>query len=73
MNELYDILLDIDDSIDYESEKALIDDRLLTSLHIISLVSELEDHFDISIGPSEMTPDNFNSVEAMYAMIERLK
>ncbi len=47
MEELLDILNEIDDSIDYENEKALIDDHLLDSFSIITLVSELEDHFDI--------------------------
>ena len=64
MEELLDILNEIDDSIDYENEKALIDDHLLDSFSIITLVSELEDHFDIEIDAAEMTPENFNSAEA---------
>ena len=40
MEELLDILNEIDDSIDYENEKALIDDHLLDSFSIITLVSE---------------------------------
>lgn len=61
MEKLMEILMEIDDSIDYENEKALIDDRLLDSFGVITLVSELEDAFDIDIEASEMTPDNFNS------------
>ena len=49
MEELLEILNEIDDSIDYENETALIDDQLLDSFAIITLVSELEDAFDISI------------------------
>ena len=47
MEELLEILNEIDDSIDYENETALIDDQLLDSFAIITLVSELEDAFDI--------------------------
>ena len=47
MEKLMNILMEIDDSIDYENEKALIDDRLLDSFGVITLVSELEDAFDI--------------------------
>ena len=73
MEELINILSEIDDSIDYTKEKALIDDRLLTSLHVISLVAELEDFYGVTIGPAEMTPENFNSAESILKMIDRLK
>ncbi|MBR4764879.1 MAG: acyl carrier protein [Lachnospiraceae bacterium] len=73
MEELLDILNEIDDSIDYENEKALIDDHLLDSFSIITLVSELEDHFDIEIDAAEMTPENFNSAEALWAMVQRIQ
>ncbi len=60
METLMNILREIDDSIDYEKEQALIDDRLLDSFGVITLVAELEDAFDISIEESEMVPENFN-------------
>ena len=73
MNELLEILNEIDDTIDYETETGLIDDHLLDSFAIISLVSELEDAFDISIDAAEMTPENFNSAPNLWKMGERLQ
>ena len=73
MDDLLEILNDIDDSIDYENEEHLIDDHLLDSFGIISLVGELEDNFDITIEASEMTNENFNSVEAIWDMVQRLQ
>lgn len=73
MEKLINILKEIDDSIDYEKEKALIDGRILDSFGVITLVSELEDAYGIEIGASEMTPDNFNSAEAIYNMVIRLQ
>ena len=73
MNELLEILNEIDDTIDYETETGLSDDHLLDSFAIISLVSELEDAFDISIDAAEMTPENFNSAENLWKMVERLQ
>ena len=73
MNELLEILNEIDDTIDYETETRLIDDHLLDSFAIISLVSELEDAFDISIDAAEMTPENFNSAANLWKMVERLQ
>ena len=70
---MMNILMEIDDSIDYEKEKALIDGRLLDSFGVITLVSELEEAYDIDIEASEMTPDNFNSAEAIYKMVVRLQ
>lgn len=73
MEKLMNILMEIDDSIDYEKEKALIDGRLLDSFGVITLVSELEEAYDIDIEAAEMTPDNFNSAEAIYKMVARLQ
>ena len=60
-------------SIDYENCKELIDGHHLDSLSIISLIAELEDEFDITIPAVEIVPANFNSVEQMAAMVERLQ
>jgi D-alanine--poly(phosphoribitol) ligase subunit 2 len=73
MDTLMKILNEIDDGINWEKETAVIDDRLLDSFGVITLVSELEDAFGIEIEASEMVPENFNSAEAMYQMISRLK
>ena len=73
MEELMEILREIDDSIDYEKETALIDSQLLDSFGVITLVAELEENFDITIEAAEMVPENFNSVEAIYRMVQRLQ
>lgn len=73
MEELLEILRDIDDSVDYENETALIDDHILDSFGIITLVGEIEETFDIEVDAAEMTPENFNSAKALWAMIQRLQ
>ena len=73
MEELLEILNDIQPGVDFEHETHLIDDHLLDSLSIISLVAELEDAFDITVTAVEIIPDNFNSAEAMMEMIQRLQ
>ena len=73
MEELLEILNDIQLGVDFENEKHLIDDHLLDSLSIISLVAELEDTFDVTIPAVEIIPDNFNSAEAMLEMLQRLR
>ncbi len=73
MEELIQILEDIRPDVDFTKEKKLIDNSILDSFDIVSLVGELNDEFDIDINPAELVPENFNSVEAMYKMIERLQ
>lgn len=73
MEQLMEILKDIDPDIDYEREDHLIDDGLLDSMEVLELVSTLEDEFDIEVTPTELVPDNFNSAESMWEMIQRLQ
>ena len=72
MEELYEILEEMRPEIDFHKETALIDDHLLDSLTVLSLISELEDAFDITIPAVEIIPQNFNSAEAMWELIQRL-
>ena len=73
MKKLMEILMELDDSIDCENETALIDERILDSFGVISLISELEEQFDIEIEASEIIPQNLNSADAMWKMIQRLQ
>lgn len=73
METLLEILNDIDDTVDWENDTALIDDRILDSFGVISLISELEDQFEVEIDASEIVPENFNSADAMWKMIQRLQ
>ena len=70
-DQILDILSDIVDA-DVESCTTLIDDGVLSSLDIIQLIGALNDEFAISIPATEIIPQNFNSVDAMVAMVERL-
>lgn len=73
MDKLIEILEDIQPGIDYETCDTLIEDGLLDSFAILSIVSELQDEFDIVITPAEIVPENFNSAEALWEMVCRLK
>lgn len=72
LNQIIEILEDINPDNDYRSETSLIDDGLLDSFDIVSLVGELNDTFDINITVVDLVPENFNSAEAMAALVDRL-
>ena len=73
MEKLLEILEEIKPGVGYENIDTLINDHYLDSLSILSLISELEDEFDIVIPTVEIIPDNFNSVKSMMALINKLK
>lgn len=69
---ILDILSEIIDEDDLDTCTTLIDDGILSSLDIIQLIGALNDEFDLSIPATEIVPQNFNSVDAMVAMVARL-
>lgn len=68
--QIIEILSEICPGIDFETETALIDDGLIDSLDIVAVVTELMEAFDVELGVDDLTPDNFNSVEAIEELIE---
>ena len=73
MEKILGILQEIRSDVDFANEKQLIDGGILDSFDIIEIVSTFNDAFDIEIDVDELMPENFNSVEAMKQLIERLQ
>ncbi len=73
MEKLLEILEDIQPEVDFENCETLIDDGVLDSFAILSIVAEIEEEFGVSVTPAEIIPDNFNSMQALWNMIQRLK
>lgn len=71
--QLMEILEELRPDVDFELETALIDDGILGSFDIVSLVGELNDNFDIEINVDDLLPENFNSADAMLELIEKLQ
>ncbi len=73
MEELMEILEEICPEVDFETEKALVDDKVLSSFDILSIVSEISEAFDVKITTAEVIPQNFNSAESLWKMIQDLR
>ena len=73
MDELLELLEDIKPTVDFRTCTGLIDDGYLDSFDILSIVSELNDAFGIEISPVDIIPETFNSAQALWNMVERLK
>ena len=72
MQELMEILKSLHPEVEFDTEEHLIDDKILNSMDIVRLVTELTDRFDIRIKAKDIIPENFNSVAAISALIERM-
>lgn len=72
MEKLIEILESIRPDVDFHNNTKLIDDGILDSFDIVSIISELNDEYQISIRVHELGPENFNSVEAINKMVQRL-
>lgn len=73
MEQLLEILKGIRPDVDFENEIALIDDGILDSFDVVSIISELDDAFDVQIRITELDPDNFNSAEALWKLVQELQ
>ena len=69
MDKLMSILQEIKPGFDFTGRTDLVDSGDIDSFDVISLVSELNDAYDIEIPVEAIVPENFNSVEAMRALI----
>ena len=73
MEELIEILEDLHPDVDFMNCDTLIKDGMLDSFDIISIVSEVAEVFDVVISAEYIVPDNFNSAQALYSLIQRLE
>lgn len=73
MDRILQILAELRPDVDFTLAQILIDDGVLDSFDVVSLVSELCDAFEVSISVDDLTPENFNTPEAMLALVERLQ
>ncbi len=67
------ILEGIRPDVDFKKETALMEEGVIDSFDIIQIISELNDNFDVNISVDELLPENFDSVDAMAALIARLQ
>ncbi|MBQ1391119.1 MAG: acyl carrier protein [Firmicutes bacterium] len=73
MDQVLAILKNAKPDVDFASEKALIDNNILDSFDIISIVTDLNDTFNVEINIASLLPENFNSAEAIWELVQKLK
>ena len=72
MERLLEILKGIHPEIDFETNEELVDDGILDSLDIVTIVTEIDAEFGVTIPAEEIIPENFNSAKALMELITRI-
>lgn len=72
MEALLNILSELHPDVDFNTAEGLIDNKVLDSFDIVTLVAEIDAEYDVSIPAEELVPENFNTAQAIYALIEKL-
>lgn len=73
MDKLIELLKGVRDDIDFRKCSSLVDDGILDSFDIVEIVSLVGEEYDVKIPAIEIVPENFNSVDAILTMIQRLQ
>ena len=73
MEHLIEQLKKLKKGVDFENETGLFDRGLLKSFDVIQIISMMDREYGITVPPSQIIPDNFNSAQAMWDMIQRLE
>ena len=73
MEKLIAMLEELNPEVDYQTEEHLIDNHLLDSLAILSLIGDIEDEFDVEVPTVEIIPSNINSAKSIRALIQKLE
>ena len=71
--QVLEVLKAVRRDVDFEKEMRLIDDDILDSFDIISIVSDLNEKFDVDITADELEPENFNTLDVIVALVESLQ
>lgn len=70
MEKLLEILGKIKPDVDFKTTENLIEDGILDSFDIVTLVAQISDEFDVEISVKDIIPENFYSAETIYKLIE---
>lgn len=73
MDALLNILSELHPDVDFQTEEHLVDNQILDSFDIVTIVAEIDAEYDVQIPAEELIPENFNSAKALYALVQKLQ
>lgn len=73
MDKIMQILSELRPDVDFTTVNNLVEDEVLDSFDLVALVGELCDAFDVEIGVEDLVPENFNSVQSIWNLIQAIQ
>ncbi|NLX02867.1 MAG: acyl carrier protein [Syntrophomonadaceae bacterium] len=70
MDKILQILSELRPDVDFTKVDNLVEDEVIDSFDLVALVGELCDAFDVEIGVEDLVPENFNSVQSIWNLIQ---
>lgn len=72
MEELLEILQDINPEADFENSQDLMGEGYITSFDMVMVVNNISQELGVTIPANEIVPENFKTVQTIWALIQRL-
>ncbi len=72
MDKIIEFLKELHEDVNFEECDTLVTDEILDSFDIVTLIAEIADEFDVQISANHITPENFNSAEAIWNLVSEL-
>jgi D-alanine--poly(phosphoribitol) ligase subunit 2 len=69
LEQVIDMLDQIKDDVDFSTAVNLVDERILDSFDILSIIGAIDDEFDVSVPAKDIVPQNFNTAQGIYQMV----
>lgn len=71
MEKIYEILSSLRPEFDFHASSDFIEDGMLDSFDVISIVTEIEEKFGVLVDALDILPENFSSAEAIAEVIRK--
>ena len=72
MNEKFkEILANVNSEILDDPDLDLVEDGIIDSLDIMTIISDCEEAFEIDFDPDDVMPENFASAETIWALVQK--
>lgn len=68
-----EILAGIRPEFEFSEKINFVDEGMLDSFDIVTLVSEIEENFDINVSGADILPENFSSIDSIISLINKSK
>ena len=73
MDKIIAILSGLKSGVDFATAEGIVTNKIIDSIDIATMISSIEEEFDIEIGMEYMENANFDSVEAMWDMVQEIQ